>query len=99
MSENAFGILAKRFRVLDKRINLSADKCTLIVNACITLHNFLMSQQDRHYTASCEDPAITLTGVTNQAGNRSTDTARLVRDEFADYFISNGQVDWQWDSV
>ena len=99
VSENAFGILAKRFRVLDKRINLSADKCTLIVNACITLHNFLMSQQDRHYTASCEDPAISLTGVTNQAGNRSTDTARQVRDEFADYFISNGQVDWQWDSV
>ena len=55
VSENAFGILAKRFRILDKRMNLSADKCTIVVNACIVLHNYLMSRNDRQYANSSPD--------------------------------------------
>ena len=98
VTENAFGILSKRFCVLDKKINLSADKCTMIVNTCIVLHNFLMSQQDRQYgqANSCQDH-VGLTSVRHQGSNHNSESARQVRDELADYFISNGQVDWQWD--
>ena len=35
--DNCCGILGKRFRILDKRMNLSADKCTNITNVCIVL--------------------------------------------------------------
>ena len=99
VSENAFGILAKRFRILDKRMKLSADKCTIVVNACIVPHNYLMSRNDRQYAHSSPDPVISLESVSHQGSNRSTDSARNIRDEFADYFITNGQVDWQWDIV
>lgn len=46
--ENAFGILANRFRVLLQPINLSRDKVVLITQACCALHNFL-KQEDPQF--------------------------------------------------
>ena len=99
VSENAFGILAKRFRVLDRKIHLDADKSTTVVNACIVLHNFLMTQNDAQYTRTTDESIAPLQTVPRQGCNRSSESARHIRDEFADYFISKGQVDWQWDVV
>lgn len=39
--ENAFGILASRFRILLNQINLCFEKAITIVLACCYLHNFL----------------------------------------------------------
>jgi len=39
--EKIFGILASRFRILLKTINLCPEKTTIIVRACCHLHNFL----------------------------------------------------------
>ncbi len=43
ISENAFGILANRWRVFRSHILVSPDKATLIALGAITLHNFLRS--------------------------------------------------------
>ena len=45
--ENAFGLLASRFRVLQRAINLCPQKVDKIVLACCALHNYLR----RHPTA------------------------------------------------
>ena len=42
--ENAFGILANRFRVFMAPMRLSPEKVETVVLACCTLHNFLRSQ-------------------------------------------------------
>ena len=42
--ESAFGILATRFRVLLKPMNLNHDKAQLVVQASVVLHNFLMKR-------------------------------------------------------
>ena len=42
--ESAFGILATRFRVLLKPMNLNPDKAQLVVQASVVLHNFLMKR-------------------------------------------------------
>ena len=42
--ENAFGILAHRFRVLMTPINLAPEKVEIIVFTCCVLHNYLRSQ-------------------------------------------------------
>lgn len=47
--ENAFGILASRFRILLREINLSPEKATLIVQACSHLHNFLRMKKIELY--------------------------------------------------
>ncbi|KAG8237586.1 hypothetical protein J437_LFUL003310 [Ladona fulva] len=44
--ENAFGIMANKFRVLRKPINLSPDITENIVLAVCALHNFLLSTRD-----------------------------------------------------
>ena len=98
VSENAFGILVNRFRVLDKYIHLSPQKCTVVTNACIVLHNFLLSKKDVSYTLSeHEVPQQHCQTLVHQGGNRSQGAARDIRDELCDFFNTNGQVDWQWD--
>ncbi|KAB0804600.1 hypothetical protein PPYR_01570, partial [Photinus pyralis] len=46
--ENAFGILANRFRILLNTINLSPDKVELITLTCCVLHNFLLSKNPKY---------------------------------------------------
>lgn len=46
--ENAFGILANRFRVFMTPIGLVPEKVEVITMACCTLHNFLRSRVEAH---------------------------------------------------
>ncbi|XP_050516048.1 uncharacterized protein LOC126890922 [Diabrotica virgifera virgifera] len=43
ISENVFGIMSARFRVLRKPMLLEPDRVELVVAACVYLHNFLRS--------------------------------------------------------
>ena len=97
VSENAFGILSNRFRVLDKHIYLSPEKSTTVTNACIVLHNFLLTRKDVWYNNRQTDSgAGIMQRIGQQGGNRNHAEARDIRDEFCDYFNTNGAVDWQW---
>ena len=46
ISENAFGIMANRWRILRSAIPLSPDKVTQLTLGIITLHNFLIHSPD-----------------------------------------------------
>lgn len=47
--ENAFGILASRFRIYHSQINLEPQNICKVVRATCVLHNFLMTQQPTSY--------------------------------------------------
>lgn len=47
--ENAFGILAKRFRIFHSPIQLHPDKVVPLVLACTCMHNFLRRDQATQY--------------------------------------------------
>lgn len=44
MVENAFGIMASRFRIFQSSINVEPHKAEVIVLACCALHNFLCTK-------------------------------------------------------
>lgn len=50
--ENAFGIMANRFRVFLSTIPFSVEKVELITYACCILHNFLLKKKVQWYIPS-----------------------------------------------
>lgn len=64
--ENAFGILATRFRVLQTTINVSVERAEIIVLACCALHNFLRQKSSTYLTPSCVDWEDTSAGQLNE---------------------------------
>lgn len=114
LSKNAFGIVVHRFRILQVAIPLEPKKAELIVLAIVALHNFLRIKcaEYSHSVADSENaahemvpgewqknPNARLPSVFQQGSNRSSTHAREIREEFLDYFITNGQIDWQWDII
>lgn len=108
--ENAFRILANRFRVFMAPISLAPDKVETITMACCTLHNFLCLRVESspiympQDSVDMEDP-LTHTvqlgewqqGPQSAASNRPSNKAKDLRDELCKYFnSSNGEVPWQW---
>lgn len=115
--ENAFGILANRFRVFLSRIPLSPEKVQLVVLAACALHNFLRTQECEQNSDGWLDTEDITTGELTQGSwrqtgtngswhplststsRRSSDYAAEVRNEFCEYFSSEGKVQWQDYSV
>lgn len=108
--ENAFGILANRFRIFLTTIKLDPDKVVDIILASCCLHNFMIeknkttyvSVQDFEDTENLEftngqwrqDPQ--LCGLQASSSRNSTTTAKEQRIELAKYFLSDaGSVPWQ----
>ena len=58
MVENAFGILAFRFRCLLVTLRLTPQRVIKVAHACCVLHNFLRQKNSRFSVASvdAEDP-------------------------------------------
>ncbi len=50
--ENAFGMLANRFRIFLSPINLPPDKVEMVVLACMSWHNFLRRDNVNKYMQS-----------------------------------------------
>lgn len=100
--ENAFGILSSVWRVFSSTILLSPEKVTKVILTCCVLHNMLRNRKVRSYLTVIPD---TNTGQTNtsllqlQTGrnlNPATITAKSIRNEFANFFSTSGEVEWQW---
>lgn len=109
--ENAFGILANRFRVLLTSICLKADTVeSVIITACV-LHNMLRNgalEGDVEDPTTHEfdggawryDPPLGQPLQQRRGGNNPTTTAKAYRNQLRDYFNSaEGAVSWQNDKI
>ena len=101
--ENAFGVLACRFRLFLTTINLSPDNAEKAVLASCTLHNYLRTKaRDRYTPPSSVDTIttegeiidgdwrkeITLTSIQHQGTNYYSKDAKRIREQYCAHFNS-----------
>ena len=100
--ENAFGILAQRFRLFNGRIQMKPENVKRVVKACVVLHNYLRDNKgylktsvnlnpDREPYLPHDGPVQDLAHV----GYHSAREVRAIRDSFKRYFNGLGKVPWQ----
>jgi len=102
--ENAFGILASRWRIYRKPIIASTKNATLMIQATICLHNWLQLQDKDDINSnvslmdidSMEDGRA-FKNISNCGSNMSAKECVKIRDKFCYYFNNDGAVPWQND--
>lgn len=103
--ENAFGILATRFRVLLTTIDMSPKKVDSIILAACSLHNWLRKTSDMYITQRCVDFEDIQQGVVIPGAwrtqmqtalqnlpprrNRASQQAEAIRNTYAELPIRN----------
>ena len=107
MSENAFGILAARWRVYHRTMEQSPDTVDEIIKATIVLHNLLMKNNlviqcsshdnlEELVTTPTDTTSNGLLALENTRNSRASRRAFELRNLFRDYFMSKeGAVEWQ----
>ena len=102
--ENAFGILANRFRILLTTIQMSPTSVEKVVMALCALHNFLRSKSVDSYEADAYDHDCQhnislcinyINHVSRTSGSNYNSASKNIRDILATYFVNEGQVHWQ----
>ena len=95
--ENAFGILANRWRCYHHCIYLNPDNVTVVVKATVVLHNIQIKSILMLWIIGLKYMMIAFQDLAKQ-GNQPATAANDVRNYFTDYFNSDrGSVEWQND--
>ena len=103
--ENAFGILAQRWRIFNRRIQLDEDNVVHVIKACCILHNFLTDTPEYHDRATLQvnqqgtvliPQGGAVMNIAYLRGYHSAKDALATRELFTNYFMSpEGSVPWQ----
>lgn len=98
--ENAFGIMAARWRVYRRPIECKVELADKIVKATVVLHNFLILNSNTHYFNYDKHNDIIIQEENqllplNHSGFNYSDDSFMVREEFRHYFDTVGSIPWQ----
>lgn len=95
--ECTFGIMANRFRILHRPLNVAKDKAICFVKTICILHNFIGS---RSQSNDIDDIFVIPDNIRSirEFRNNQRDSY-ILRDTFADYFVAEGQLSWQDRSI
>lgn len=97
--ENAFGILCSRFRIFTRPMNTNVETTESIIICCCVLHNFLRPSETVPIHLENDTLYDILPNITHEGGNFSSNLARQTREEFADYFVNEGDTAFQWNRI
>ena len=97
--ECAFGIMANKWRIFHRPINVSIDLAVDIVKACTLMQNFIHKEQklDRSVASNAAlSPDSEIRPLPNTISGRGGPLANEIRTKFAEYFVSEqGSISWQ----
>lgn len=91
--ECSFGILANKWRIFHRPLNVSIDLAEKIVQASCVLHNFVRERDGYNF-----EHTLTVEGMVDMVpdATRGGRAINDIRDRLANYFLSNeGQIPWQ----
>ncbi|XP_052745448.1 uncharacterized protein LOC112049627 [Bicyclus anynana] len=91
--ECTFGILANKWRIFHRPINVNIDFAEDIIKACCVLHNFVRTRDGIQYEDTLHTAPMSNL-ITLHAG-RGTPSSLNIRDKYANYFVNEGRVEWQ----
>lgn len=95
--ECSFGILASKWRILHRPIDVDISLCEDLVKVCCALHNFVRDRDGFRV-----EDILSADGLYDLDLSPTTKSGKAtkLRDEFADYFMSEeGSVPWQLDRI
>lgn len=97
--ECAFGILANKWRILHRPIDLNVDTAIKVIKACTVLHNFVREKDGINFESyqNIENGQEQETRPVDRNGStRGGPNANAIRTAFTNYFVSDiGSVPWQ----
>ena len=103
--ENAFGILAQRFRIYDRRLGISENTCISVVKATCILHNYLTEERNDVAAVMARlnpdgnaylGPNAGIQPIPYLRGYHSSKEAQRVRNIYTNYFVGpHGSIPWQ----
>lgn len=95
--ECTFGILANKWRIFHRPLDVNPEFCDVIVKGCCILHNYVRKKEGINFEDTLyECPMLDI----HPAGTRGNLRGKSVRDYFATYFTSpQGAVSWQYNNI
>ena len=91
--ECTFGIMANKWRIFHRPLNVNIDFAEDIIKACCILHNYVRARDGYRYEDTLfQAPLLSLHEGNAPRGGMSANSAR---DKYADYFINEGKLAWQ----
>lgn len=92
--ECTFGILANKWRIFHRPIDVREEFAIAIVQACCVLHNFVRDRDGYKFSDTLYVPPE-LQEIPQDRTSRSSRSSACYRDLFADYFMNDGRLEWQ----
>lgn len=97
--ECAFGILANKWRIFHRPLDLDKTTAVWTVKACTILHNFIRDKEGSNSDNNVSEE-FNYENLPHEVRTRGGNTANLVRTEFVNYFVSEaGSVPWQDEAI
>lgn len=86
--ECSFGIMANKWRILHRPINVQIPFAEDIVRACCVLHNLLRKTDSKSSNSKSTAMRYELQNMQQNHNNHSQISATTIRDTLADYFVN-----------
>lgn len=93
--ECAFGIMASKWRILQKAIETDVSTAIKVTKAVCILHNFVMENEQPSTTQEENTENVSSTISSQESQHRYRNRAINTRNIFVHYFNGSGSVPWQ----